>query len=227
MKSPVTPQSKGFTLVELLIVIAIIALLAAILFPVFARARESARRSSCQSNQKQLALGLLAYTNDYDERFPAITAETWFVQIQPYVKSQQVLRCPSAPRENPVMAITNAKKSTYGMPGDNRTGGLTRRAPLTVRGTHLNEFGDEISRCWLLLETRDSNPTDFSDYLTKGYGEAWTQMYNYTGVGETPEDNLEFNPTIHLEGSNVAFVDGHVKWVKSGTGKNYLYTGMN
>ena len=59
---------RAFTLIELLVVIAIIAILAAILFPVFAKAREKARQSSCLSNTKQLALGMLQYTQDYDER---------------------------------------------------------------------------------------------------------------------------------------------------------------
>ncbi|MGQ9487030.1 MAG: prepilin-type N-terminal cleavage/methylation domain-containing protein [Armatimonadota bacterium] len=63
-------QHKGFTLIELLVVIAIIAILAAILFPVFAQARESARQTSCTSNQKQLALSVLMYAQDYDETFP-------------------------------------------------------------------------------------------------------------------------------------------------------------
>src|SRR5471032_329947 len=61
---------RGFTLIELLVVIAIIAILAAILFPVFARARENARRASCQSNLKQLTLGILQYTQDYDGCYP-------------------------------------------------------------------------------------------------------------------------------------------------------------
>lgn len=63
-------RGKGFTLIELLVVIAIIAVLAAILFPVFAKARESARRSTCSSNLKQLALATLMYAQDYDEQFP-------------------------------------------------------------------------------------------------------------------------------------------------------------
>jgi prepilin-type N-terminal cleavage/methylation domain-containing protein/prepilin-type processing-associated H-X9-DG protein len=63
-------RTSGFTLIELLVTIAIIAILAAILFPVFARARENARRASCMSNLKQIGLGFMMYVQDYDERFP-------------------------------------------------------------------------------------------------------------------------------------------------------------
>jgi prepilin-type N-terminal cleavage/methylation domain-containing protein len=96
-------RKTGFTLIELLVVIAIIAILAAILFPVFGRARENARRSSCTSNMKQIGLGIMQYAQDYDEKFPGNggynlpTGETatWDLRIQPYVKSVQVLACPS------------------------------------------------------------------------------------------------------------------------------------
>lgn len=70
VKNSSKSTGKGFTLIELLVVIAIIAILAAILFPVFARARENARRSSCMSNMKQIGLGLMQYTQDYDEKLP-------------------------------------------------------------------------------------------------------------------------------------------------------------
>jgi prepilin-type N-terminal cleavage/methylation domain-containing protein/prepilin-type processing-associated H-X9-DG protein len=99
-------RGKGFTLIELLVVIAIIAILAAILFPVFARARENARRASCQSNQKQIGLAFLQYTQDYDERYPgalmwnnttATESRGWMSTLQPYLKSEQIMRCPSDP----------------------------------------------------------------------------------------------------------------------------------
>lgn len=105
------PLSKAFTLIELLVVIAIIAILAAILFPVFARAREKARQSTCQSNIKQILLGIIQYTQDYDESMPlsvsgsaqvgpAVAAASGIQQfsvvqaIMPYVKSQQLFQCP-------------------------------------------------------------------------------------------------------------------------------------
>ncbi len=96
---PAHTRLKGFTLIELLVVIAIISILASILFPVFARARENARRSSCQSNLKQIGLGIMQYTQDYDEQFPmgAYTNWTgaWPATTQPYIKSVQVFRCPT------------------------------------------------------------------------------------------------------------------------------------
>jgi prepilin-type N-terminal cleavage/methylation domain-containing protein len=65
-----TVPHRGFTLIELLVVIAIIAILAAILFPVFAQAREAARKTACLSNTRQLGMAFVQYVNDYDEQFP-------------------------------------------------------------------------------------------------------------------------------------------------------------
>lgn len=96
-------RKSGFTLIELLVVIAIIAILAAILFPVFSRARENARRSSCQSNLKQIGLGMAQYVQDYDERYPRVGGKnafnyyspSWRIAVFPYVKSTQIYVCPS------------------------------------------------------------------------------------------------------------------------------------
>jgi prepilin-type N-terminal cleavage/methylation domain-containing protein/prepilin-type processing-associated H-X9-DG protein len=90
---------RGFTLIELLVVIAIIAILAAILFPVFAQAREKARQTSCASNVKQIALAMLMYAQDYDEKFPPQfgpqASLDWPVPLEPYVKNAQLFGCPS------------------------------------------------------------------------------------------------------------------------------------
>ncbi|MBV9469564.1 MAG: prepilin-type N-terminal cleavage/methylation domain-containing protein, partial [Abitibacteriaceae bacterium] len=111
---------KGFTLIELLVVIAIIAILASILFPVFAKARENARRASCQSGMKQVALGVIQYIQDNDEYFYYQSADampvggsvggaapgglpmgnpagrTYADELHPYIKSEQIWRCPSS-----------------------------------------------------------------------------------------------------------------------------------
>src|SRR5437868_12624184 len=98
----------AFTLIELLVVIAIIAILAAILFPVFAQAREAARKASCQSNLNQIGKGAMMYSQDYDEILvPSYLDYSagpqnkepygwagWSDLIQPYIKNYKVLRCP-------------------------------------------------------------------------------------------------------------------------------------
>jgi len=95
-------RRKGFTLIELLVVIAIIAILAAILFPVFARAREKARQSTCLNNCKQIAMGMMMYAQDYDEILPVAfmgdatgLGIAWPTLIYPYTKNMGVTICPS------------------------------------------------------------------------------------------------------------------------------------
>ncbi len=99
---------SGFTLIELLVVIAIIAILAAILFPVFAQAREQARKISCLSNARNLGTAMAMYTQDYDESVilnyatdEATYIYTWQDLAQPYIKNYQLLLCPDSPYHNP------------------------------------------------------------------------------------------------------------------------------
>lgn len=116
-------MKRAFTLIELLVVIAIIAILAAILFPVFAQAKEAAKKTACLSNTKQIALGVYMYSNDYDDIYPQNDWEndpagfypgtynpanpqgnyqiTWTFTIQPYIKNWNIFVCPSDPRPFP------------------------------------------------------------------------------------------------------------------------------
>ena len=109
-------MKKGFTLIELLVVIAIIAILAAILFPVFQKVRENARRTACLSNEKQLGIAVVQYSQDYDEYLINGTngfggASGWAGQVYPYVKSTGVFHCP----DDSSSVIQGSNPSSYAL----------------------------------------------------------------------------------------------------------------
>jgi prepilin-type N-terminal cleavage/methylation domain-containing protein/prepilin-type processing-associated H-X9-DG protein len=182
---------RAFTLIELLVVIAIIALLAAILFPVFARARENARRASCSSNLKQIGLGILQYKQDYDERFPLddtndVNTVGWAYIIQPYVKSEQVFQCPSDNSILPTGATTLARADQPGFTDYFYNGNLVT----TLGGTGVAESQVQYA----------SNTIMNGDYATSS---ADRQIVS-----------VSLGSTRHLEGANYTFADGHVKWLR-------------
>ncbi len=200
-------MKKGFTLIELLVVIAIIAILAAILFPVFARAREKARQSSCLSNTKQIGLAALMYAQDYDEtNVPASTTNVtvtyrhpsgtvtltwgpWWALLQPYMNNPFVLLCPSGQNVG--------SWNNYASYGANiRVTGRVFDLPLVK-----------------LSEIRYPAETIFAA------DSAWTGSTADHGGSNAWRIDASFHPSYfipawHNGGANIAFCDGHSKWHK-------------
>lgn len=209
-------RNQGFTLIELLVVIAIIAILAAILFPVFARARENARRASCASNLKQLAIGWQMYAQDYDGRLPFYqygsgSTNTNVGKVYPYVKSKQIFLCPSSnlPDTRRYDPATSAFGTDYGMPAVSaplmaaivNSGGSVNQGDITI----MDAIPEPSITC-LMAETNNVDST--GKVLTTGYDRFPAGSFNYYGWGGVPELSR------HFDGSNYAFMDGHVKWLK-------------
>ena len=206
--------SKGFTLIELLVVIAIIAILAAILFPAFARARENARRASCMSNMKQIGLGIMMYTQDYDETYPIqsfgnvdryseistqpITSlnQNWINSTYPYVKSWQLFKCPST---------TNFLRTPPAIDGNttanSNTGYMANGVLLTAYDSGRKMAS--VPNAAEIVLVMESN-TAYGYALVRPLKTTATSGYiqwNYPGINST-----------HFSGGNHIYADGHVKW---------------
>ncbi len=201
-------RQRGFTLIELLVVIAIIAILAAILFPVFARAREKARQTSCLSNAKQLGLAMMMYADDYNERFPAVYVwfpnGYWAQLISPYVKNRQIFTCPSAPTDAPVGGGSWrglwSDPLHYGFNLDylgHASGGHATRTVALAQITHPAEtilLGENHAEWGYAI----GNP---SRWL--GHAPDYDNDANYT---------RQMASMAHNEGRNLVYCDGHAKW---------------
>ena len=218
MKSVVTKRS-AFTLIELLVVIAIIAILAAILFPVFAKAREKARQTSCLSNMKQLGLGLMQYTQDADEMVPADPDNWgtpmgigWAQAIYPYVKSTGVYKCPDDSTAG--KAVSYAFNAA--LPNSPATHGHIPAFSAPAKTVELYEISG--ATCDVTASVTPCSPigVTFINYTTPDWVSS-TTIKAETGwtFGRTSADGA-FASQVgrHTDGSNYLMVDGHVKWLR-------------
>lgn len=214
----------AFTLIELLVVIAIISILAAILFPVFARARENARRTSCQSNLKQIALGIFMYKQDYDEIFPkrninaasrttATNPYGWADALNPYLKNTQIFKCPSSSAGNAGVGDESGLK-----PGPEARG----YSDYWINTNITNKLDAALEAPALIVLLGDYGGSSTTGNATtarsstRGFAES-----GYNGTCADSANNANSLARIpvkgyktHLEGTNYAFADGHVKWLK-------------
>ena len=234
------PRRTGFTLIELLVVIGIVAILVALLFPVFAKVRGKARQSVCLSNMKQLTLGFFQYTGDYDECFPNVTSGIngdykgpgspigWVTytgtqtpalvfdvtqgSLYSYVKNKQVYVC----SEDPAGQRTGNSFATNGCLNLPSTGTSSPQTAGVRRGKSLAAFagGSTI----MLLGEEDADDTN---YLTGSTDDG----YLLHGTAATPGNALSHR---HTGGSNFAYMDGHARWVAFPNDKiNELMTGIS
>ncbi len=212
---------KGFTLIELLVVIAIIAILAAILFPVFSRAREQARKTTCLSNMKQIGMALMMYVQDWDETFPFLGCWgcgtgpdannplcTPQAKIYPYVKNTDIFACPSTAGDAATMVL-------YYDAGQNlaRVGGGWPFPPEFTGKVVSIGWNDKMYAAKQAELPTPAETAVFADAIFAfSCGGTRVVYANACASACTPSLRLKRN-TRHTEGENLVFADGHAKWM--------------
>ena len=204
-------RQYGFTLIELLVVIAIIAILAAILFPVFAKVREKARQTSCLSNEKQLGLGFIQYSQDNDEQIPIrnggggptdLECGGWGGRIYPYVKSTGVYKCP----DDVATATTSYMLNINFQSGFQNMSSWTAPASTVMLLETYNGPTFDITS-----PTENQSPRMYADVSGPDSGgqSAAGPLGGraFTGWDQAPTGR-------HTDGSNFLMADGHAKWLR-------------
>jgi len=187
-------KKHAFTLVEMLAVLAILFVLPALLFPVFGRARENARRTTCASNAKQFALALLQYGQDHDESLVPIRYDSdgdveWTSMLDPYVKNSQIYLCPSD---------TQSTQISYGL---NQLVFLDLEEDPGAQPVKLSQF-QTPAQTIMLGETGTAD--DFATIRPNT-----SKMLPPSESLEDPEDARPC--ARHFNEVTLAFMDGHVK----------------
>lgn len=222
-----TVRKRAFTLIELLVVIAIIAILAAILFPVFAKARDAARKASCQSNMKQILAGCMMYTQDYDEMIVnsyggnnyLLNGATvyWMGFILPYTKNTAIFVCPNWPRAAEPNLV-NPRNTSYGhnhfgLGWDiSNTGGNFNMAQVAAPADTLY-FGERPTRPWATFMANPDNEAGLS-YTLQGDCPDCLRGYNQAPNGTGPCCNATTVGAVHSGTCTIGYLDGHVKSVR-------------
>jgi len=199
-------HGKGFTLIELLVVIAIIAILAAILFPVFALAKESARRARCSSNLRQMGSAVLLYLDSNNGKFPPDSHNDnihLIVKLQRYCSSQLLYRCPSDVSRNfdePLPGYRTKRKSSYGSNFYMAPYALGEETDGTHGFTDISMF----RRPSATIYVAEMKTNSVADHFHPAYWTAGTRDPDYDGMAMT----------VHGGRANYLFLDGHVRLMK-------------